>query len=176
MPESIFSRRDALVVEHLALVPPIARRISRSLPPSFDLDDLIGAGNLGLVTAAARYRPGLHGGTPFSAYARVVIRGFILSSVRRGAYVEATRPALGEVHVLPSTVPALVESIDRGRQRWRLEVAVARLEPRQRAAVELHYTEELPLREVAERYGVGRAQASRLHVAAVKVLRARLVG
>ncbi len=60
-------RRDALIQENLNLVPPIAWRVHLLLPPSFELDDLVSEGKLGLLHAATRYRPRQHGGTPFSA-------------------------------------------------------------------------------------------------------------
>ena len=73
--------RDALVIAHAGLVVAIARRLKSRLPPSFDLDDLIGVGNIALLQAATRYRPGDHAGTPFSVYARQRIRGAMLDSV-----------------------------------------------------------------------------------------------
>ncbi len=82
--------RNHLVESHLALVPPIARRVKKRLPPSFDLDDLISEGQIGLVHAATRYQPQSHNGTPFSAYARPRIHGAIVDSVRRRAWLENT--------------------------------------------------------------------------------------
>jgi RNA polymerase sigma factor (sigma-70 family) len=90
------AKRDALVEAHLHLVPPIAQRIHRGLPPSFDLDDLLATGYLALIHIATRYRPRVHGGTPFSAFARPRIRGEILNSFRRRRYDENTRPPLDE--------------------------------------------------------------------------------
>ncbi len=75
---------------HLALIPPIARRIHKFTPTSFELDDLIGEGQLGLIRAATRYRPHAHGGCPFSAFARPRIRGAILDSIRRRHFIEHT--------------------------------------------------------------------------------------
>jgi RNA polymerase sigma factor (sigma-70 family) len=98
--------RQALIENHLALVPPIARRVHRRLPPSFDLDDLIGCGYVGLVDAAARYRPREHGGAPFSAFARRRIHGAIVDSVRRRAWVENTAGPLEDA-AEPACAPSL---------------------------------------------------------------------
>lgn len=70
-----------LAERHLRLVIPIARNFQRRLPPSVDFDDLVGAGNLGLVEAARRYNPAR--GTSFDTFARHRIRGAIGDSLRR---------------------------------------------------------------------------------------------
>lgn len=94
--ERFFERRDALVEAHMHLVVPIAHRIACRLPPSFDLEDLIATGYLALLDLATRYRPGLHGGAPFSAFARQRIRGAMLDSVRRKQWRENTCEPIDE--------------------------------------------------------------------------------
>jgi RNA polymerase sigma factor (sigma-70 family) len=90
----VLEARNALVEAHMYLVPDIAGRIRAGLPPSFDLEDLISEGNIGLIQAATRYRPSAHNRTPFSAYARKRIRGAIMDSVRRRRYTDNTHQAL----------------------------------------------------------------------------------
>lgn len=51
------ARRDALVTDHMNLVRGIAVNVSKRLPPSFDVEDLVGVGMIALVQAADRYRP-----------------------------------------------------------------------------------------------------------------------
>jgi RNA polymerase sigma factor (sigma-70 family) len=111
--------RNALVEAHLHLVPDIAGRIHAGLPPSFDLEDLISEGNLGLIKAATRYRPRAHNRTPFSAFARKRIRGAIFDSVRRRHYTENTHFPLvleigdGELETnITAFTPATEENID----------------------------------------------------------------
>lgn len=164
-PVSLYERRNRLVEAHLSLVAPIARHILRTLPRSFELDDLIGAGNLGLLEAAARYR--VTDGTPFAVYARVVIRGYILMSVRRGEYVEATRPALAD-----APEPAGDNRIERGVLASEVRAKVRTLPRRQAEVLELHYgAAEMRLRLVGCRFGLDASRASRLHVDALKSLR-----
>ena len=86
--ERVRAKRDALVAENLSLVPPIARRLAKTLPPSFEVDDLVQTGNIGLLRAATRFHP--QTGNPFPAFARPIIRGAILDSVRRRHYSAAT--------------------------------------------------------------------------------------
>jgi RNA polymerase sigma factor (sigma-70 family) len=167
------ARRNALVEANLELVAPIARSILSSLPPSFELDDLISAGNLGLVKAATRFRPSVHGGAPFSAYARPVIRGAILDSIRRANW--AFGNALGE-DAIPETpvVVAIDEAIDRKRQSRRVRSAVAELSERHQEVIQGYYYDECAFPAIGEAIGVSRSRASQLHVEAVRELRGSL--
>lgn len=70
-----------LAERYLYLVIPIARTFQTRLPSSVDFDDLVGAGNLGLVEASHRFDA--RKGTPFRAFATHRIRGAIMDSLRR---------------------------------------------------------------------------------------------
>lgn len=78
-------RRDQLVEAHLDLVRQLAVRVARRLPPSFELDDLVQQGCLGLLQAADRYDPDLN--SSFDAYARPRIKGAMLDSIRRRHWI-----------------------------------------------------------------------------------------
>jgi RNA polymerase sigma factor for flagellar operon FliA len=71
----------ALAEQYLSLVIPIARNFQKRLPSSVDFDDLVGAGNLGLVEAAHRFDSA--NGTSFVTFARHRIRGAIMDSLRQ---------------------------------------------------------------------------------------------
>lgn len=71
---------DQLIVDHMDLVRELARCAAKRLPASVLLDDLVSAGNLGLVEAANKYNPELH--PRFAAYARFRVWGAIIDSVR----------------------------------------------------------------------------------------------
>lgn len=66
-----YAGRNALVEEHLYLVPPIAKRYRNEY---IDLDDLVQDGRLGLIRAAEKHQEGKG---PFSTYARIWIRAYI---------------------------------------------------------------------------------------------------
>jgi RNA polymerase sigma factor for flagellar operon FliA len=68
------------MVEHLPIVRFIARRIHERLPPHVPIEDLYGAGVLGLLDAFARFDPSKQ--VLFSTYAQFRIRGSILDSLR----------------------------------------------------------------------------------------------
>jgi RNA polymerase sigma factor (sigma-70 family) len=161
------TRRDALVEEHIPLVRSIALRVAQSLPPSFDLDDLIAEGNLALIKCATRYKPGAHDGTPFSAFARHRVRGAILDSVRRRHYSENTRPSIDE-EAEASSAPTVEISIDRARCRARVRDAITYLPADQRELITRRYLGE------QEGRGLARDLASDDHTLAIDALRRRL--
>lgn len=174
---SLLRRRDELIESHLELVRQIARAFLSSLPSSFELDDLIGAGNLGLLKAATNYDPRRHNGTPFSAYARPVILGAIRDSVRRREWDwhEHTRSNVSEMPERAFT-PEMEAFLDRVRQAEQVQRAVDGLGERHRAVVDSYYGEEMRLPAVGERLGVGKSRASQLHVEALREIRAELAG
>jgi RNA polymerase sigma factor for flagellar operon FliA len=65
---------------YLPLVKAIAGGIVKGLPHQVDLEDLVSAGECGLLDAAAKFDPAKK--VPFGAYARFRIRGAILDSLR----------------------------------------------------------------------------------------------
>jgi len=72
--------KEKLLVEYLPLVRLIASRMKISLPNSVTLDDLIGAGTMGLINSVEHYNPDL--GFKFETYAVPRIRGAILDGLR----------------------------------------------------------------------------------------------
>jgi RNA polymerase sigma factor for flagellar operon FliA len=72
--------RDALIRAHTGLARNLALRLAGRVPASVDLDDLIGAGVLGLIDAVDRFDASR--AIPFEAYARTRIQGAILDALR----------------------------------------------------------------------------------------------
>lgn len=72
---------DALVVRHAELVKRIAYHLAGRLPASVEVDDLIQAGMLGLLEAAANYTADR--GASFETYAGIRIRGAMLDALRK---------------------------------------------------------------------------------------------
>jgi RNA polymerase sigma factor (sigma-70 family) len=168
------AKRDALVEANLDLVPAIARRIAAKLPPSIDLDDLIATGNMALVYAANCYRPSQHADTPFSAYARQIIRGRMLDSIRRRHYDHATRPGLASVPE-PSLTQPIEINIDQARLKQRVSEAVAQLEPRDQKLLGLYYGPAEPdLATVAKVLDISRIRTKQLHSRAIASIARRL--
>lgn len=76
-----FEERNHLTGEHLPLVRAIALRMSQNLPAHLDIEDLVQAGTIGLLDAAAEFDP--ENVVEFRVYAKHRIRGAILDSLRR---------------------------------------------------------------------------------------------
>jgi RNA polymerase sigma factor (sigma-70 family) len=176
--ERVLAKRDALVVAHILLVPPIARRIHAKLPPCFDLDDLVAVGNLALVRAAMGFDPGSHGGTPFSSYARAAVAGAIKDTFRVNKFAEQTRPGLENVIEFPAhpAIPAIEERIDLARRFASLRnLVTACLPPLQVAIFDEYYSPAMPeMAEVGRALGVTLGQVRRGHASAITTLRERL--
>ncbi len=83
--ETRAERSDELVHQHAPLVKRIAYHLLARLPSSVQLEDLIQAGMIGLLEAAARYDPSR--GASFETYAGIRIRGAMVDEVRRGDWV-----------------------------------------------------------------------------------------
>src|SRR5690349_11579197 len=78
--EDAAHRRDRLIMEHLAQVRLIARRIQERLPRSISLEDLVSTGVLGLIAAIDNFDPRQN--VKLKTYAEYKIRGAILDSLR----------------------------------------------------------------------------------------------
>lgn len=79
-------RSVAIQIEDYApLVKRIAYHLMLRMPASVQVDDLIQAGMIGLIEAAAKFDPGK--GASFETYAGIRIRGAIMDETRRGDWV-----------------------------------------------------------------------------------------
>jgi RNA polymerase sigma factor for flagellar operon FliA len=72
--------RDTLVQRYIHLVRYMAGRLSRALPPSIEIDDLVSAGAVGFISSLESFDPS-HG-VDFSVYALTRIRGAMVDFVR----------------------------------------------------------------------------------------------
>lgn len=79
--EHDLAARAELLDRYLGLVYHAARELVRQLPPEIELDDLVGAGTLGLVQALEAFD--LDRGLAFSTFAMPRIRGAMLDDLRR---------------------------------------------------------------------------------------------
>jgi len=98
------------VQQYLPLVRRVALRMAAHLPRGTDLDDLIGAGVLGLLNASRQYAP--EKGVPFQCYAEIRIRGAILDELR--AQAPSSRTARRQSGELEQTVRDLSSRLGRG--------------------------------------------------------------
>ncbi len=72
--------RDELIVYHMKVVKFVAGRMAIHVPPSIDMDDLIGWGVLGLIDAVEKFDH--RQDVRFGTYASIRVRGAILDQIR----------------------------------------------------------------------------------------------
>jgi RNA polymerase sigma factor for flagellar operon FliA len=108
---------DALVMRHAELVKRIAYHMAGRLPPSVEVADLIQAGMLGLLEAAANYTADR--GASFETYAGIRIRGAMLDALRKLDWAPRS------VHRKSRAAAAAMREIEAefGREARDLEVA-----------------------------------------------------
>lgn len=100
---------DALVTRHAELVKRIAYHLAGRLPPSVDVADLIQAGMLGLLEAAANFSA--NRGASFETYAGIRIRGAMIDALRKLDWAPRS------VHRKARAVAAVIREIEKERGR-----------------------------------------------------------
>lgn len=158
---------------YLYLAKDVAKDVAATIPKTFELDDLVSHGYIGLIRAAERFRPA--SGVPFIAYATKCIRWEIVSSIRRKAYEENTRCPLPASAPEPYGEMDIESELDAARLYRAVAAAVATLEIRQQEVIRMHYRDEMRLGSVGRTIRVGKSRASKIHMQAVRALRGRLV-
>ena len=83
--EKLEELRNILIERHYPLVRYIAERLLQTLPKSIELDDLISAGNFGLMDAIRGFDP--YRGIKFKTYCSTRVRGAILDQLRSQDWV-----------------------------------------------------------------------------------------
>jgi RNA polymerase sigma factor for flagellar operon FliA len=99
----------SLTSQHVGLVHHVARQLSRRLHDKVDLDELVSAGSIGLMQAAASYEPAR--GLTFSTYAVPRIRGSMLDELRRHDHM--SRGARKKARALSAAREALTRQLGR---------------------------------------------------------------
>lgn len=108
--------RNELTAHHYPVVRAIARRLAASLPRSIDVDDLVGAGVLGLLDAIRAFDP--ERGSRFEAFCQTRVRGAMLDDLRSQDWVP--RPVRERARRIERKEALL-------RARWRREPTHAEL-------------------------------------------------
>lgn len=107
----------ALTHQHIGLVHHVARQLSRRLHDKVELDELVSAGAIGLMQAAASYEPSR--GLTFSTYAVPRIRGSMLDELRRHDHM--SRGARRKSRAIATARESLVHRL--GREPRAREIA-----------------------------------------------------
>lgn len=75
-----FSSTHELVLAHLPLIRTIAKRLSKRLPPSVEVEELVNIGVIGLLDAWDRFDSSK--GVPFKSYAEMRVKGQMIDALR----------------------------------------------------------------------------------------------
>jgi RNA polymerase sigma factor for flagellar operon FliA len=102
-------QREALILQHLPQVRLIARRILARMPGAVQVEDLISAGVLGLISAVDHFDPAQH--TQLKTYAEYRIRGAILDGLRGGDF--ASRKARRKAKDIEKAIARLEKTLAR---------------------------------------------------------------
>lgn len=184
---------EDLIEENQGLVYHLAARIHRNLPVRHELDDLIGNGMVGLAEAAKNFQPGRGAQFTTFAFRRIqgaIYDGLAKNSwMSRARYrrhlreqqptteqikedassnwqpPEATVQELTTEHIeqLSDDEPSEEAVVDRRETEDILCRLVDDLPDRERQLINLVYFDSLSLQEAADRIGVSKSWASRLH-------------
>jgi len=187
--------REKTILEHATLVQTVARRLLQRVPPCVTIDDLVGAGTVGLIQAVDRYDS--RRGTVLRAYAQHRILGAMLDYLRTHdprsraarsrirkteaptlqawvAVDDISENLLARLFAAYSTQPDVTAHVD-------LEAARASLSHRENYTLTLLYDRDWNAKEVAQVLGVNESRVSQIRHRALRKLRAyfgirRLVG
>lgn len=122
-------KRDLLIEYYMPLVYQTAERMAGKLPPFIDVQDLIGAGTLGLIDAVNRFEP--ERGIKFSTYCCMRIGGAIIDELRRLDWaprlvrsrvnqLERTRDAFEAAQGRPPTDEELAQALEMTPEEFEL--------------------------------------------------------
>lgn len=190
--ESVLESRQ--VEQNLPMVLEMARRIAVRAPANIRAEDLIGAGTLGLMDSVRRNNGGT--GPSLACYMRTRIRGAIQDELRafdwlprrararnngatkRGAPRPVAVIAFGDLPPGPQRHPVAedpwsdpMEATALRARNESLREAMSLLQPRERLVLNLHYFNDMRLREISRFLGVTEARISQIHHRALSKLK-----
>ena len=160
-----------VILEMNGVVRMIAQKLHSRLPVNcgVEINDLVQAGNVGLLQAARSFKP--ERGAPLRGYAQFRIRGEMLEVVRRSAESARQAAPIPEIENQCGKSFWLDDSSDASPQMRFLSVQrsrivqeeIGRLPPRQRTVLLLRYAGEMTLMEIGQILNVKESRACQLH-------------
>jgi RNA polymerase sigma factor (sigma-70 family) len=160
--------RNALVESNGWLVQALASKLARRLPPSFELEDLVQQGQIGLMQAAERFDP--ERGSSFPMYAQRRVRGAMFDFVRRRHWRNATLAPLKTARDCASAenIDQRIARKQEAREVWR---AVALLPDRERTIISLYYAGGLTNEQIGPAVNLKGRRVAQIHREALDQLR-----
>ncbi len=174
--------REAAILQNIDLAKRIAKAMLRRLPPCVTLDDLTGAGMIGLIQAVDRFDRAR--GLEFSTYARHRIRGAMQDFLRgedplsraERVRIRANSGAAATVNVSLDSVPPSRTPAAHPDFALRTEVHKARrcLSARENRVIGMLFDLGLQNQEIAAALKVNPSRVSQIKQQAILKLRRRL--
>lgn len=138
-----------------------AAAIKRLAPSQVECGDLVNAGHVALVAAAAKFDP--RWGTTLAAYARLAVRGAMWDQVRRRNWVEMSHLELKvefiEIADDRQSPEAMLEA---AKKKKAATEAMGCLDGRERVVVSRYYGGE-ELVEIGREMGIGKKTMTKIH-------------
>lgn len=160
---------EELFQRHTPWAEGIARTHCLSLPPSFDVDDLIQAALIALWKATEKYD--CEYGVPFRLYAITFVRNACRMQTRRREYKERTMDELPDTMEAPAAKRP-DNRVIREETEARAVRQLQELSAKQRAVVQGLYWESDSLRRLAQKLSSSAANIAHLRDDALEIFRA----
>jgi RNA polymerase sigma factor (sigma-70 family) len=178
--------RETTIIQYLAHVHALARRLQARVPRCVTLDDLVSAGAIGLMQAVDRFQPAR--GLQFGTYARHRIWGAMLDFLRgedplsraerreiRGTAADRPVSATISLEDVPAYQPRSTRCTSYSfAERIDLERARQYLSAREQRVISLLFDLDWSNREVARELGVNESRVSQIKRVALSKLRVSL--
>jgi len=147
--------RQKIVLNYVPLVKLIVNRLNIRVPRSFDLEDLISCGFMGLIEAVDKFDP--NNGVKFETYASYRIKGAILDQIRKANWLP--RSVFKKIQALMETYQKLEQSGDELTEQNVARMAGMSLDEFHETLVDISNISCVSLDEVMTGYSGGKFSA-----------------
>lgn len=157
------------VTPYVDLVQELALQLSRRLPNTVQIDDLISDGFIGLMSAGRSFDPNRK--VPFRSYACIRIRGAMLDGLRARDVIQRRARKRGATTPIIRTLSAeMEESLDRDNlrpDRASIPRLLSPLPQTYRLVLHLYYLESLSMLQIGGILGITEGRVSQLRRRAI---------
>ncbi|MEL7564658.1 MAG: FliA/WhiG family RNA polymerase sigma factor [Dehalobacterium sp.] len=147
--------RQKIVLNYVPLVKLIVNRLNIKVPRTFDAEDLMSCGFMGLIEAVDKFDP--NNGVKFETYASYRIKGAILDQIRKANWLP--RSVFKKIQVLMETYQKLEQSEDELTEQNVAKMAGMSLEEFHETLVDISNISCVSLDEVMIGYSGGKFSA-----------------
>lgn len=147
--------RQELVLHYVPLVKFIVNRLNVKIPRSFDVEDLLSCGFMGLIEAVDKFNPS--NGVKFETYASYRIKGAILDQIRKANWLP--RSVFKKIQILMETYQKLEQTGEAFTEQKVAQTAGMSLDEFHETLVDISNISCVSLDEVMTGYSGGKFSA-----------------